>query len=252
MYVNLGYAVIATDYAGLGTNFRNAFLDAPSNAADLINSVAAAHAAVPQLGARWIVIGEAEGALAALAVAEKENEIRDPNYLGAVAISVLANARGVYTNSAPGTTLATLAYGIKTVFPEFKVADMLTEKGVALYNHLERTCPPARTIPELSAAEIVKPGWENNPFVRKYFDRSDLGRSRAYGPVFVITGDADPALSPTVRAQAFDRVCKAGDRAQWERYPGLDAGQVIGDSVRDQIGWIEARFAGRTATTNCP
>ena len=65
MYVNLGYAVVATDYTGLGTNFRNAFLDAQSNATDVIGSVSAARAAVPQLGARWIVMGEGEGSLAA-------------------------------------------------------------------------------------------------------------------------------------------------------------------------------------------
>ncbi len=45
MYVGLGYAVVATDYAGLGTNFRNAFLDLRSNAMDVIYSVTAARAA---------------------------------------------------------------------------------------------------------------------------------------------------------------------------------------------------------------
>ena len=255
MYVNLGYAVVATDYAGLGTRFRNAFLDGPSNASDVINSVLAARAAVPQLGARWIVMGEAEGALAAIGVAEKENEVRDPNYLGGIAISVLASARESYEHSVNGSSsamLPSLAYGVTTVYPQFQGTDILTEKALPLYNQLEQTCSPERTTPELSLAEIVKPGWETNPFVRKYFDRNEIGQSRAYSPIFVITGDADPAIPPTTRAQAFARMCKQGDRVQWERYPGLDSGQVIGESVRDQIGWIEARFAGRVSPTNCP
>ncbi len=255
MYVNLGYAVVATDYAGLGTRFRNAFLDGPSNASDVINSVLAARAAVPQLGARWIVMGEAEGALAATGVAEKENEVRDPNYLGGIAISVLASARESYEHSVNGSSsamLPSLAYGVKTVYPQFQGTDILTEKALPLYNQLEQTCSPERTTPELSLAEIVKPGWEANPFVRKYFDRNEIGQIRAYSPIFVITGDADPAIPPTTRAQAFARMCKQGDRVQWERYPGLDSGQVIGESVRDQIGWIEARFAGRASPTNCP
>ena len=255
MYVNLGYAVVATDYAGLGTRFRNAFLDGPSNASDLINSVLAARAAVPQLGARWIVMGEAEGALAATGVAEKENEVRDPNYLGGIAISVLASARESYEHSVNGSSsamLPSLAYGVKTVYPQFQVTDILTAKALPLYNQLEQTCSQERTTPELSLAEIVKPGWETNPFVRKYFDRNEIGQTRAYSPIFVITGDADPAIPPTTRAQAFARMCKQGDRVQWERYPGLDSGRVIGESVRDQIGWIEARFAGRASPTNCP
>jgi hypothetical protein len=60
MYVGLGHAVVATDYAGLGTHFRNAFADTPSNAMDVIYSIPAARRAVPQLGSRWIAMGLAK------------------------------------------------------------------------------------------------------------------------------------------------------------------------------------------------
>jgi pimeloyl-ACP methyl ester carboxylesterase len=255
MYVNLGYAVVATDYTGLGTNFRNAFLDGQSNASDLIASIPAARAAVPQLGARWIVMGKAEGSLAAVAVAEKENEIRDPGYLGSIAISGLAGAKEIYehsTQSSSSLVLTSLAYGIKSVYPQFRVTDMLTEKALAIYHHIEQICWETGTIVELSPTEMVKPGWENNGFVHQYFGRNTPGRTRAYGPILVISGDADQAIPSTITAQAIARMCKQGDRVQWERYPDLDPGRVIGDSVRDQIAWIEARFAGRPTTTNCP
>jgi len=255
MYVNLGYAVVATDYAGLGTDFRNAFIDAPSNAADLIASIPAARAAVPQLGTRWIVMGEAEGSLAAMAVAEKENEIRDPGYLGSIAISGLADMREIYVREIYGHTtdpflLASLAYGIKTVYPQFQVAEMLTEKGIVLYHDVEQTCGDPGKAAGLSS-EIVKPGWDANEFVRQYFARSTLAQARAYGPAMVISGDADPAIPTAMTSQAVVRMCKQGDLLQWQRYP-LDSGEVIGASARDQMAWIEARFAGRQATTNCP
>ena len=67
MYVGLGYAVVASDYAGLGTNFPYAVLDVPSNAQDVINSVAAARAALPQLGSKWLVAGYERGSRVALA-----------------------------------------------------------------------------------------------------------------------------------------------------------------------------------------
>jgi hypothetical protein len=252
MYVNLGYAVVATDYTGLGTNFRNAFSDNQSNATDLIDSIPAARAAVLQLGVNWIVMGEAEGSSVAMAVAEKENEIRDPGFLGSVAISGLAGAKEIYENSIQSSSsliLTFLAYGIKTVYPQFQATDMLTEKSLALLHDIERTCSFTGATAELPPAEMVKPGWENNEFVRKYFVRNTLGQTRAYGPILVITGDADQTSKIT--AQAITGMCKRGDRVHWERYPDLNPGRVIGDSVRDQIGWIEARFAGRPATTNC-
>jgi pimeloyl-ACP methyl ester carboxylesterase len=255
MYVNLGYAVVATDYTGLGTNFRNAFLDGPSNATDLIASISAARAAVPELGARWIVMGEAEGSLAAVAVAEKENELRDHSYLGSIAISGVPSAEEIYEYSTRGSSslmLTSLAYGIKTVYPQFQETDLLTEKGLALYHHVEQMCSQARTIPELSPAEIAKPSWEKNVFVRQYFVRNNLGHTRAYGPILVISGDADQATPPTMTSQAIARMCKQGDRVQWERFHEFDPERVIGDSVRDQIAWIEARFAGRVLAGNCP
>ncbi|HWY04759.1 MAG TPA: lipase family protein [Candidatus Acidoferrum sp.] len=255
MYVNLGYAVVATDYTGLGTDFRNAFLDGPSNATDVITSISAARAAVPELGARWIVMGEAEGSLAAVAVAEMENEIRDPSYLGSIAISGVPSAEEIYEHFTLGSSslmLTSLAYGIKTVYPQFQETDLLTEKGLALYHHIEQMCSQARTLPELPPAEVTKPSWDKNVFVRQYFVRNNLGQTRAYGPILVISGDADRAIPPTMTAQAIARMCKQGDRIQWERYHDLDPERVIGDSVRDQIGWIEARFASRAPTTNCP
>jgi hypothetical protein len=255
MYVTLGYAIVATDYTGLGTNFRNAFLDAQSNATDVIGSISAARAAVPQLGARWIVIGEGDGSLAAVAVAEKESEISDAGYLGSIAISGLADAKELYEHStqAPSSSMFTfLAYGIKTVYPQFQVTDMLTEKALALYQKIEQNCSETAMIAQLPPAETLKPGWENNEFVKRYFARNNLGQTQARGAILVISADADRAVPVTVAAPIINRMCKQGDRVQWERYLDLDPGRVIGDSVRDQIAWIEARFAGRPAPANCP
>ena len=251
MYVNLGYAMVATDYTGLGTNFRNAFLDAQSNATDIIGSVSAARAAVPQLGARWIVMGEGEGSLAAVAVAEKQNEIRDAGYLGSIAISGLADAKEIFAHSTQGpasSMFSFLAYGIKTVYPQFQVTDMLTEKALALYQQVGQNCGETAIVGQ--AAETLKPGWGNNEFVKQYFARNTLGQTQARGAILVISADADRTVP--VAAPVIARMCKQGDRVQWERYPNLEPGRVIGDSVRDQITWIEARFAGRPAPANCP
>ena len=253
MYVNLGYAVVATDYTGLGTSFRNAFLDGPSNATDVIASIPAARAAVPLLGARWIVMGEAEGGLTVVAVAEKENEVRDPDYLGGIALSDIASVKEIYEPATTGSSslmLTSLAYGIKTIYQQFQVSDMLTEKALALYHEIGETCAQA-TFSQLPGIDTVKPGWETNGFVRRYFDRNDPGQTKAYGPILVISGHTEPSRLAAA-TQAIARLCKQGDRVEWERYPDLDPGGVVGESVRDQIGWIEGRFGGRSAPTNCP
>jgi pimeloyl-ACP methyl ester carboxylesterase len=251
MYVNLGYAVVATDYAGLGTSSRNAFSDVPSDASDVAYSVPAARAAVPQLGSRWIAIGIGEGGPVVVGVDELERQIGDANYLGSVAIAALYDSPDLYNQSGSHSSSAFplfLAYGIKTVFPQFEVKEILTEKGLALYSQVEQRCSESL---QVSPAEVLKAHWESSPFVTQYFDRNTIGRATAESPLLIIRGDLDASLPIQGTAQVISRMCKQGDRVQFETYPQSDASHVFGDSVSDQLSWIRARFAGRAAPNNC-
>jgi Secretory lipase len=254
MYVGLGYAVVATDYAGLGTTFRNAFSDMRSNAADVIYSVPAARAAVPQLNSRWIAIGIGEGGPAVVGIAELEGEIRDPGYLGSIVISGLDEPQGRYESSVAPTYYEMplfLAYGIKTVYPQFDVKDILTDKGVALYPRVEQSYTEPTAEANHSPAEMLKPNWASNTFVRQYFARNTLGQKPAKSPMLVISSELDASVPINRTAHVIARMCKQGDRIQFERYPQSEASRVFGDSVGDQISWIQARFANRPAASNC-
>ena len=211
MYINLGYAVVATDYAGLGTDFRNAVMDLQSNAADVINSIAAARAAVPQLGARWVAMGPYLGANVSIAVGELESKIRDPNYLGGVAIAGVADLNDVYDRLSKEQSLrmmALLAYGVKTVFPSFDVRDMLTDKALPAYQQVTESCGSVGKNSDFTAADLLKPTWKNNRSVADFFERNTLGRSAAYGPFLVIADEGDPAVPPSMTAPVVARMCK--------------------------------------------
>ena len=255
MYINLGYAVVATDYAGLGTSSRNAYVDLQSNAADVIYSVAAARSAVPELGSRWLAMGISEGGLAAAGVAELEDAIHDSNYLGSVALSGIIddkNLLGIHGAQASLLGPAFLAYGIKTVFPPFQVADILTEKALVLYHQAETSCGSASPPAETTANRTLKPYWQQNEFVRRFVERNTLGQRPAFRPLLVLASETDPATPIALTTQAVERLCKQGDRVQLYRYESPNPKAVIGDSVRDQIGWIQARFANQPAPSNCP
>jgi len=254
MYVRLGYAVVATDYAGLGTTFRSAFGDTSSNAWDVIYSVAAARHALPQLGPRWMGMGTGEGGMAVVRVAELESGLHDSGYLGSVAISRLGDLQNLY---APAIALTYklplfLAYGIKTAYPQFEVKDMLTPVAISLYQKINLECTEGEEDEagqKWSATAMLKPGWENNPFVQKYFDRNRLGGKPSNAPLLVIDSEDDPTINET--AKIVTRLCKAGERVQFEKLPGSELGREIGDSARDQMSWIQSRFANGTPRTNC-
>jgi len=251
MYVNLGYAVVATDYAGLGTSARNAYVDLPSNAADVIYSVAAARAAVPELGPRWIAMGISEGDLAAIGVAELEH---DPDYLGSIALSGIVdsnNLLAVHLAKALPLYPVFLAYGIKSVFPKFDAHEILDDVGMNFYTRVQNSCALAGQ-PRLSPKLILKPNWQENAFVKDFVGRNTLGEKKASAPLLVLASETDPETPIAFTTEAVSRLCKQGDRVQFYRYQNPEARAAIGDSVRDQIGWIQARFANRAAPSNCP
>jgi hypothetical protein len=251
MYANLGYAVVATDYSGLGVDSVGPVLDMQSNALDIVYSVAAARAAVSAIGPKWIALGRFQGGLAAGAVAE--SDLPDANYLGSIALSGLADAMEAYRHPTPGSSdrkQLVLAATVKTLYPEFQVSDMLKDTALPAYHRVAQTCGE-ETKPEFTN-EMLKPGWDNSPFVREFFRRNTLGQKRTLRPLLVISGEADPAELPQVTAAAVNRMCKQGDRVASLKYPKLDASGAMAASTADQISWIKARFAGHAAPSSCP
>ena len=254
MYASLGFAVVASDYAGLGTSFPHPIFDTQSNALDLFYSVPAARAALPQLGKKWVVAGYSQGANVALRVAEAVSETGDANYLGAVGIAGVAEPEDMFVRFAKGaerTKAVFLAQGVKAVFPGFRIEEILTEKAMPFYRSISDVCE-IQLDPAMVQTELVKPGWENNPFVKKFWERNRLGRKPARGPLLVISGESDAAVPADMTAIAVRQLCEQKDRVLLVTYPAPDASGVLGNSVSEQISWIKARFSGLPAPGNCP
>lgn len=250
MYANLGYAVVATDYAGLGADSGKPVLDMQSNALDIMYSIPAARAAVKEIGPKWIALGPFEGAMAAVAIAE--SEVRDPDYLGSIATSGLADAKAGYERFALTSNrgLLGVAATIKALSPEFQVSDMLKDKALPAYQRIAQACG-GEAEPEFGG-EMLNPNWENNRFVKEMFARNTPGQRAAHGPLLVISGEADPIIPGDLSAATVGRMCKEGDRVLFMKYPNVDGGGAMATSTSDQISWIKARFAGYRAPSNCP
>ncbi len=254
MYVKLGYAVVATDYTGLGTNFRNASIDMQTDAADVIHSIAAARAAVPQLGrsgSRW---GNPRGASPLWPSGSWKVTSATPDYLGSIAISGIADAKEFYEPSAKDSVpapLIVLAYQIQSVYPRFQANQMLTEKGLAFYSQLEKSCIVMSRDPDTIAAPVLKPGWQDDSVVEQFLARNTIGRKPAYRPLLI-----DQQRRRSGSAHGHDRKgcgkpCRQRDVVQFHDYQSSEFASVLGDSVREQLTWIQARFAGRPASSNC-
>src|SRR5262245_17382311 len=244
----LGYAVVAPDYAGLGTNVPHQYLAAPAQAQDVIHAIPAARQAVKQLGGRWLAIGHSQGAGAVLCVAELQHQLKDPNYLGAIALAPVGDLEPVFEHihqSSNRGYVAFLAYGIKAVHPDFKFDAFLTPQAVKLMPVVERGgwfVTLATFAHQVPAGKLLKPNWKKNKHFQKFRKLSILGERPAFGPVLLLQGLKDEAIPTSATDALYQRMQKQKSVVKYRKYPGLGHDPLLFGSFRDQVRWVQERF----------
>jgi pimeloyl-ACP methyl ester carboxylesterase len=257
--VRAGFAVVATDYHGLGTEGPHEYINKVAQGRDVIYSIPAARAAVPSLGRRWVVVGHSQGGLAAWSVAELEVTARDRDYLGAVSVAGAGDIKTILTGMGdPGSEaafyLTYMAYAIHVLTPEFKPSDMLTGAALARYpDATSRGCwnYTYASFLDLPPGKIIKAGWDKNAASERFFKNAQLGMAPIAGPMLVIAGEADQTVPiATVRA-TVRKACSNGIALTFRAYPGLDHDPTMAQSTPDQLAWVRDRFAGKTSADHC-
>lgn len=253
-----GFAIVATDYHGLGTAGAHQYLDLDAQARDVIYSMPAARRAVPSLGSRWVVDGHSQGGSTAWRVATLESSLRDPDYLGAVSVSGSSSMRALITHlnqSAGGSFYLTyIAYGIHARYPAFAPEAMLTRR--ALRGYRQATTQGCWYLGYMLYADVpkgtmLKADWQANPWVRRYLSQAREGTVRLREPIMVLAGEADHTVPFSGERRIAARACRVGSRVDFKGYPGLDHGPTMVESVPDQLRWIRDRFAGKPTPTTC-
>lgn len=257
--VAAGFAVVATDYHGLGTKGPHQYVNKIAQERDVIYSIPAARAAVPSLGKRWVADGHSQGGLAAWGVAEAQYTIRDPEYLGAVSVAGVIRGTDFFSHlsDTPGVGfyLAYMAYGIHARYPRFKPRDLLadgvmkhyadvTTKGCWYYGYASYASAPHGT--------LLRPQWQKSPWIDRFFAANELANAPIRGPLLVVAGEADQTVPIDGVRAAVKEMCAAKQMVTFRSYPGLDHDPTMQKSTPDQLAWIRDRFAGKPATSSCP
>src|ERR1700719_1892264 len=254
-YPMLGFAVVATDYAGLGTAGRHAYVDMLSNGADVIYSVPAARAAVANLSTKWVVVGHSQGGLASLGAAQLEATRADPGYLGTVALAGASDLEDLIdsTLSARLPILNGLlgfgVYGFQTVYPQLAPEKLLTAAAAKQYETFvtDGCSAAAGAFAEISPDNMYRPDWKADPTLQQVLARNRPGALPVRGPLLLVTGGADILFTAAASEKVSKRLCRSGVRVQRSVYPGLGHDPLVYGSLREQIAWIAGRFAGEPA-----
>lgn len=269
-FLNAGFAVVATDYQGMGGPGPVAYLVGTTNARNVLDAVRAARRlarsarGVPPLRLRRIVTyGNSEGGQAsAFAGQVAPSYAPDVSVAGAI-VSAPANPpdtapqidlyRSLPPNPLSGYATM-LAYAWGQVYREqgMRATQTVTSAAVRRFGDLRSLCADAAAATfTLSPARYLRPP---GPTYRTYFRLAagnQPGRARSAAPVLLLQGLADVVVPPASTDEVFERMCARGTRVAYRRYAEADHKGVVAASVADALAWARARLAGATAATDC-
>jgi pimeloyl-ACP methyl ester carboxylesterase len=258
-----GYAIVSTDYEGLGTPGGHTYLHCESEARGNIDAVRAAAQLDASLSPNWIVIGQSQGGQGALCtgayVAERAPE---SGFLGTLATAPAVNwkdrfAVGTAEDPVPfiGMSLF-LARGFEVYEPSFSTQEAFTDAALALMPHTDNKCVgdviglgmqaklktgealkhvPFGAIPGASAGaakmEVPTTGWA--------------------APVYIAQGTADPLIRFEDVANYAATLCGKDIDVMLDVYEGAAHSGPMNQGFDAFLAWVNARFAGEDAPNNC-
>ncbi|KAI6770183.1 hypothetical protein HG530_004812 [Fusarium avenaceum] len=253
-----GYAVVAPDYAGLGigkscdgTNVPHQYGIYRAGGTDALNALRAALVAFPErLTHNYVNVGHSQGGAVGWGVSEllaqKKGQFQDlvKGHLGTLLFAPPIDGFALQPNS----ILVWVGKYLKQVFPEFELGDWLTPLGidrVKLFNEVEGSQMVSQFLFEPEEA-IVQPDWKDTWAVPALRQLSTPGKKPWKGPMLVIHGDKDPAVSYNTSLVVAEETCKKypGD-LEHMRVPGVGHLPSMYATRGIWLDWLEDRFEGR-------
>lgn len=261
-----GYAVIAPDYAGLGSDTTFNYLAAPSHAADVAFSVVAARRAFPLgfLDYGWVVIGHSEGGLTAWAVNEQQVTHPIGGFRGSVSIApALLNLQIIrhgVENDKLASSLFYSSYTLTTIARLDKSVDVtryFSDIGLKLTKLAATACfhTAAVIFEGFMFSDIFKdPTWLYSSWADAWENRTAVrGDKPLAQPLLLVEGLDDRSVFPAIPEGVFEHHCSVqpDTRVHLSRYPEMDHDPLAYVSQNEYFDWVEDRFNGVPVSRGC-
>ncbi|MEU2091532.1 alpha/beta hydrolase [Nocardia beijingensis] len=255
-WLRQGYAVVATDYIGLGTPGPHAYLDGRAEAHAGIDMVRAARAVDDSLSSKWVAMGQSQGGGAAVFTASLATAYApELDYRGAVATGPASNvveAASFLGPDAPPIDNAHLtayvAYvlnGLKAARPGFDLESYLSPVGKQLATAAESLCfqPLADRAQGISVDRLFSRPLADGDFVATARPVMDVPLTGYDRPLFIGQGTNDTDVPAPLTAKLVTDMELHGVRPEVHVYPGKDHSATMAASLSDSIPFVARLFA---------
>jgi Prolyl oligopeptidase family len=258
-WLDEGYAIVASDYAGLGTPGLMSYLNSVTTAHGVIDSVIAAHDMGLPLSPKWAIVGQSQGGGAAISSARWATEFSRGtglDYRGVVATGTPANIDKLVEQTGPDLHLPELgpianAYAayilaaLREAHPDLDINSVLSPAGLDATNRAETVCTlalsdelahltpaafftrPLNSIPGMAAALQTFMGTPSTGFDR---------------PIFLGVGLLDRDVPPQSTLSFYDQLVANNQNVTLRIYPEEDHSGTVLASLPDSTPFLQKAF----------
>ncbi|WP_431816063.1 alpha/beta hydrolase family protein [Gordonia jacobaea] len=263
-WMSRGYAVVASDYVGLGTPGNHPYLNGRVEAHSIVDSVKAARQVYPQLSRKWAVVGQSQGGGAAITTARYATQFggKDLDYRGAVGTGVPAYIENLVAalgrpspvrlgGFSPNTTIYVMYIlsGLRTSFPEWNINSFLTPYGRYWVDKAETQCDSDNELGALVRSQKVDPGkllsrpLSDIPgFQAKLTDYMGIPESGYDKPFFIGQGGLDTDVNTPGVLLLVSRLKANNQPVTFRFYPDKDHSGTVNASKVDSIPFVDKLF----------
>lgn len=253
-WLDQGYAIVATDYVGQGTPGLMSYLSGQAQAQSIVDAVIAAQQMDLPLSKKWAIVGQSQGASAALNAAQRAARLSagtDLDYRGVVATGTPANIeRAVVALGAPvpvalpaslNVYVAYIVAGFDDARPDLNVSSILTPQGKALVTAARTLCYPelktrvtgvqlsqilARPISSIPGAQAALTDYMSTPYTG--YDR----------PIFLGQGLLDTDVPAPSALSLYAQMRAANQPVELHVYPDEDHSGTVLASIPDSTPFV--------------
>ncbi|MFM9370603.1 lipase family protein [Streptomyces sp. Da 82-17] len=258
-----GYAVVVTDYEGLGTPGDHTYMVAAAQGSAVLDAARAAqrHPEAQKFGvsgdAPVGIMGYSQGGGASAKAAEMaasyapELKVKG-TASGGVPADLAKVAESLEGGDSAGYLLMS-AVGQNAAKPDLKLDSYLNDEGRKLAEVVRNEC--VGTVLEAGRGKTIEDVTTSNPLDRPEWQQAIaeqlIGTVRPSAPVFLYHGDADETIPYAVGQKLRADWCGQGHAVEWKTFPGQSH---VGTAIQGNgpaLEWLGRRFADQPSTGNC-
>lgn len=261
-FVKNGYAVVATDYQGLGVAGFHPFLQGVPTARNALDILRAGRELEPKIGTRYAVMGHSQGGQVDLFAASiGPSYIPEFTLVGNVAFApgshIGDRLKAVLNADKVELSLPYILYALEsfaTTDRSIDPRDILAPQAYAHLPDLYDQCMTHALTTGYWSTAIAKDQFLPRPALTPFLNfaaKNEPGTLRIATPTLVVQGSADVTVFPDTTDALTQQLCRNGNVLAYRVFADADHNGSMTAGAAAAQEWIAARFAGEPARNEC-